>query len=88
MPTTKRSIRIQQNPDHPLGLVTDATNGETIPGVIAAQVTLGVKQVPMAVLTVFAAQVDVETNNVRWVGLEKVPTDALRAELEARESSH
>lgn len=84
MTTTKRTIRIQQNTDHPHGIVTDAETGEPISGVRSVDLYLRPREAPRAVLTVFKPEVDLEVSDYRYLGLSRVPTEALRLELEAR----
>ncbi|GLZ36231.1 hypothetical protein Lesp02_84180 [Lentzea sp. NBRC 105346] len=80
-------IRIVANKEHVDGLVTDADSGKPLPA-RAAVLRMAVGHVPVAELEVFVTEVDVTVNadEVKWLGLDRVPLAALRAELARREA--
>lgn len=87
-PATVKRIRIVQSTQHPRGRVFDADTGKAIDGaVVGVKLTLKPQRPPTAELTVHVHEADVTviTDNVRWLGLDRVPAEALRAEIARRE---
>lgn len=78
-------LRIEIGPDCPRGRVTNLDTGQAVPGIRQANVTIDAHGGIDATLTVALGEVDATTAKVRWKGLERVPVEALRAELARRE---
>ncbi len=81
------SIRIQHGADNPYGLVTNADSGDIIHCVrrVELDVPAGPSHRVTATVHVISPEIDVTTDNAQWRGLDKVPTEALRAELARRD---
>ncbi|MFD9706194.1 hypothetical protein [Lentzea sp. NPDC059081] len=83
-------VRVTHGRDPLTGRVADADTGETVDMVRSARVNLSVDSLPTARIEVFVAEVDVtvEADRVQWFGLDRVPVEALQAELARREAEH
>lgn len=85
-----KRIRIVHDAKQFRGRVSDADTDETVEMVRSARIDLGVDCLPTARIEVFVAEVDVavDVDHVKWFGLDRVPVEALRAELARREAEH
>ena len=88
-PRAPGTIRIEKHADTPARLtsITDAATGNPIRGVTNVNVDIDVLTGTRLTVTVIRPEltIDVDPSRVRWVGLEKVDTAALAAELARRE---
>jgi len=67
-------------------VVSDAATGAPIRGVVSADISLHVSHRARVTLEVLHPELDIAADVERWVGLERVPTEALRDELERRQA--
>lgn len=87
-PRPARTVHIELPAGVPArcGKITYADTGEPVRGVVGVDLHLGIRERPVATITVLSPTVDVtiDSTDVAWRGLERVDTEALRAELERR----
>lgn len=84
---TGRSFRFVAGPDTPHGGFAYGPDGDDVSAAVrAVGIRLRAGQLPEAVvlLKVVAAEVDVPVDRITWHGLDRVPVEALLAELERR----